>query len=94
MKQIFAPIVETIIRLTSKSPKYFQALQIVILVITAICGFLTYVQEKALFELPNWLLMFTGSDSIIMSIIALFMASLPAKSTDAVKARVEATLNK
>ncbi|MFA6060031.1 MAG: hypothetical protein WC756_17645 [Taibaiella sp.] len=94
MKQILTPLVETIIRLASKSPKYFRLLQLVIAIATALCGVLTYIHDKALLALPDWTLVFTGADSIIAGIIALFVAMLPAKSTDAVKAKVDATLNK
>lgn len=94
MKQVLTPIVETIIRLFSKSPRYFKYLQWIITVITTLCGALTVIQDNNLFALPVWLKPFTGPDSIVLGIIALFLAKLPAINTDAVKAKVDAALNK
>lgn len=78
MKQF---IVDTLIRLTSKSPKYFKALQILIAVVIALSGFLTFAQAQNLFELPPFLAIFTGTDSIVMGFITLLLASLPVSDT-------------
>lgn len=92
MKEVLTPIVETVIRLFSKSPKYFKVLQIILSILTTLVVVLTNL--KGSIELPSWVDFFTNPQGIFALALGLFVSLLPAKSTDAVKAKVDDTLNK
>lgn len=91
MKSILKPIVETIIRLTSKSPKYFVALQILLLIVGGILSLLGFTDTQTIFslELPQWLKTAAGPEGIITVVFSLFISLLPSEKPQEVKEKVD-----
>lgn len=94
MNQVLQSVLETVFRFFSKSPKYFKVLQIVIIILGCICGVLTLIQDKTSIVLPDFLLVFTGADSIVALIVAWFVSRLPSDKPEAVKSKVNTVLRK
>lgn len=92
MKQLLTPIVETIIRMTSKSPKYFQALQIILVTIAVSLGIIDSTQD--IVHYPKVILHLAGESGFLSVLTGLFVSLLPTNNTNATKAKVDSILNK
>ncbi|KAA5533736.1 hypothetical protein F0919_14485 [Taibaiella lutea] len=92
MKQVLTPIVETIIRITSKSPKYFQALQIVLVAIAALLGIIRKTED--MIHYPAFIIQLAGESGFLSVLVGLFISLLPTNNTNATKAKVDSILNK
>lgn len=91
---LLKPFVETAIRFFSSSPKYFKGLRVLILFLMAVIGGLTIVHDNNLFTLPDWLLRFTGIDSLIVAGLFWILGKLPSDDTTEVKEKVDQVLKK
>lgn len=92
MKQVLKPIVETIIRMTSKSPKYFQALQITLVGIAVLLGIIHNTQ--GIIQYPEIILQLASESGFLSVCVGLFISLLPTNNTNATKAKVDSILNK
>jgi len=92
MKTLLRPFVETVIRLTSKSPRYFQALQILLTFVIVLMGFIELTKDYI--HYPALILHITNEDSLLASSIGLFFSLLPTNNTEATKNKVDYILKK
>ena len=94
MKTLIQPIAEFVIRLFSKSPKFFRVIQWLIFIITAALGILTAAQTDGLFIPAPWIDQFLGGDSVLMGVLAYIIAKLPVENATTKDAKVNNVLNK
>jgi hypothetical protein len=92
MKQVLTPIVETIIRITSKSPKYFRVLQIVLIAIATLLGIIHNTQD--VIDYPGIMVRLASESGFLSVLTGLFISLLPTNNTNATKAKVDSILNK
>lgn len=92
MKTLLRPFVETVIRLTSKSPRYFQALQILLLLAILLIGFVQLTKD--IIQYPVLVLRITSEDGLLSAGIGLFFSLLPTKNAEATKNKVDYILKK
>lgn len=88
MKELIKPIAEFIIRLFSKSPKFFKGIQWLVGIITALLAFLTYAESQDMFQAPAWVEQYLGASSVLMGILTYILAKLPAENPAQVKSKV------
>lgn len=92
MKQVLTPIVETIIRITSKSPKYFQVLQIALVIIAVLLGIIDNTED--IVNYPKIISRLASGSGFLSVFVGLFISLLPTNNTNATKAKVDSILNK
>lgn len=92
MKTLLRPFVETVIRITSKSPRYFQGLQILLTIIVLLMGFVQLTKDAI--HYPALLINITKEDGLLPVCIGLFFSLLPTHNTEATKNKVDYILKK
>ena len=92
MKTLLRPFVETVIRLTSKSPKYFQALQALLTLAILFIGFVQLTRD--VIHYPALILHLTDENGLLSASIGLFVSLLPTNNAEATKNKVDYILKK
>lgn len=78
---IYQFIIELVVRLKSKSPKFFKIIQHVALAVTLFTGLPEFLESVGVTNLPEWATFLQSKIAGIIGVVAFILAGLPIDQT-------------
>lgn len=70
-------LLELLVRLSTKNPKFFRILQVIALILGALSAALVYLVDQSQVALPGFITWLQDSTVWVSSLVALILAQLP-----------------